>query len=247
MEGSLPVKMLVRLQKAAVLLNSSSNLQKLTQQCNRGFRNYAPLSCAKKEEKAVAGVPYQNLKIGVPKEVFSNEKRVALTPGVITLLTKKGFTVNVESGAGVNAMILDSDYKAAGANITSKDEAFKSDIVLKVRAPASEEIKNFKPDTTLISFIYPQQNEELVKNLSAQKLQVFAMDKVPRISRAQVFDALSSMAKVSGYKAVLEAANNFGRFFAGLCCFYYIYMQINMQNLKKKKIYIYPVYVYIID
>lgn len=138
-----------------------------------------------------------------------------MSPATVTVLTKKGFNINIEENAGLEAKFKNDEYAKAGAKIISKKEAFESDIVLKVRAPMTEEIANFRSGTTLISFLYPKQNPELVKQLAEQNLNVFAMDMIPRISRAQVFDALSSMANISGYKAVVEAANNFGKFFTG--------------------------------
>ncbi|XP_049854239.1 NAD(P) transhydrogenase, mitochondrial-like [Schistocerca gregaria] len=163
----------------------------------------------------VRGTPYKQLKIGVPKEIWQNEKRVALTPAVAATLVKKGFTVQVEEGAGSEAKFRNDDYTQAGAKIVDKTTAFHSDLVLKVRQPTLTEVPNFRNGTTLISFIYPGQNKELVDALAVKKMNVFGMDCVPRISRAQVFDALSSMANVAGYRAVIEAANNFGRFFTG--------------------------------
>lgn len=179
----------------------------------------ARLNCQPKradpKSEPVPGVPYSKLSIGVPKEIFKNEKRVAITPAATATLTKKGFKVNVESGAGVGAKFSDADYEAAGAAISKLQSIFESDIVLKVRGPLENEIPNFRDKGTLISFLYPAQNQDLVKKLADRKMDVFAMDCIPRISRAQVFDALSSMANIAGYKAVVEAANQFGRFFTG--------------------------------
>lgn len=171
----------------------------------------------KQVEKAteILGRPYKELKIGVPKEVWQNEKRVAVTPAVAATLIKKGFTVNVEKGAGVEAKFRDSDYTSVGVKVVEKDAVFDSDLVLKVRQPIQEEVDLFKPDSTLISFLYPAQNKSLVEALGKKQINAFAMDCIPRISRAQVFDALSSMANISGYRAVVEAANYFPRFFAG--------------------------------
>lgn len=139
-----------------------------------------------------------------------------MSPATVTTLTKKGFSINIEENAGLEAKFQNEEYAKAGAKIISKSEAFQSDIVLKVRAPLTEELAHFRAGSTLISFLYPKQNPELVKQLAEKNLNVFAMDMIPRISRAQVFDALSSMANISGYKAVVEAANNFGRFFTGI-------------------------------
>ncbi|XP_071942722.1 NAD(P) transhydrogenase, mitochondrial-like [Antedon mediterranea] len=161
------------------------------------------------------GIPCENLTIGVPKESFAKESRVAMSPAAVKLLKKEGYNVNIEENAGALANFTNKDYQDAGASITGKQEAFKSDIVLKVRVPTIQEADYFKDHGNLISFVFPAQNEEILKKLSDKKLTVLAMDCVPRISRAQVFDALSSMANIAGYKAVVEAANNFGRFFTG--------------------------------
>ncbi|XP_066923291.1 NAD(P) transhydrogenase, mitochondrial-like [Clytia hemisphaerica] len=166
------------------------------------------------EEKPL-GTPYNELTIGVPKEIFENEKRIALSPQACQVLTGKGFNVVVEQGAGDGAKFLDSDFVNAGAKIVPTNEAFNTDIVLKVRPPAESEIGFMKPGTNLYSFLYPGINKDLVSKLSDAKLTTMAMDCVPRISRAQVFDALSSMANIAGYKAVVTAANHFGRFFTG--------------------------------
>nr|CAH7751274.1 unnamed protein product [Callosobruchus chinensis] len=161
------------------------------------------------------GIPYNKLTVGVPKETWKNEKRVALVPAAVEALIKKGFTVNVEENAGLEAKIRNADFEKSGAKIVNTESAFNSDIVLKVKKPSMEEIDKFRNNTTLISFIYPAENKEMVDKLAQKKLNVFAMDCIPRITRAQVFDALSSMANISGYRAVVEAANYFPRFFAG--------------------------------
>jgi len=156
-------------------------------------------------------------KIGVPREVASGECRVAATPETALKLQKLGFEILIEAGAGAAANCTDEAYRAAGCTVV-KDAATlwsNSDIIIKVRAPQDSEIGHLKPGKTLISFLYPAQNEDLVKKLSATGATVLAMDMVPRISRAQKMDALSSMANVAGYRAVVEAANNFGRFFTG--------------------------------
>ncbi|KAF8965257.1 NAD(P) transhydrogenase beta subunit-domain-containing protein [Flammula alnicola] len=165
-----------------------------------------------------SGVPYSSLTIGVPRELFPNERRVALTPQNTALLRKKGFAqVLVERNAGVEAQFLDEQYAAAGATLVSKDELYKSsDIMLKVRPPLlGQEAELLKGGSTVISFLYPAQNKAIVDTLAARNVNAFAMDMIPRISRAQVFDALSSMANIAGYKAVLEASNHFGRFLTG--------------------------------
>ncbi len=143
------------------------------------------------------------------------EKRVALTPAVVTALTKKGFNVNIEDGAGVESKFRNIDYESSGGKIVDKSSAFKSDIVLKVRQPSTQEAGLFRDEGTLYSFLYPAQNKDLLDQLAKRKLTAFGMDCVPRISRAQVFDALSSMGNIAGYRAVVEASNHFGRFFTG--------------------------------
>ncbi|PKS07279.1 hypothetical protein jhhlp_005881 [Lomentospora prolificans] len=161
--------------------------------------------------------PYTKLTIGVPRETYPNERRVALSPTNAALLRKKGFAkVLVERGAGTEADFLDEAYVAAGATLVDANSVWKeSDIVLKVRGPSVAETDLVKANQTVISFLQPAQNKDLVEKLASRNATVFAMDMVPRISRAQVFDALSSMANIAGYKAVLEASNNFGRFLTG--------------------------------
>src|SRR5437764_5015811 len=155
--------------------------------------------------------------IGVPKEVFSNEKRVATVPDIVAKLMKLGFTVLVQSGAGDAASIGDDAYRAAGATVAPDAAGVWSaaDIIFKVRAPTEDEVKMMRDGQILVSFIWPAQNPELLKQLAAKKATVLAMDSVPRISRAQKLDALSSMANIGGYRAVIEAAHHFGRFFTG--------------------------------
>ncbi|KAL2875296.1 hypothetical protein SGCOL_009459 [Colletotrichum sp. CLE4] len=163
-------------------------------------------------------VPYAQLAVGVPKEIYLNERRVALTPQNVALLLKKGFAkVIVERGAGAEADFPDEAYDRAGATLVEHPQQVWSnaDVVLKVRSPIPSEIDLMKAHQTVISFLQPAQNKPLVDKLAAQKATSFAMDLIPRISRAQVFDALSSMANIAGYKAVLEASNNFGRFLTG--------------------------------
>lgn len=162
--------------------------------------------------------PYAKLTVGAPREIFPNERRVALTPQNVALLLKKGYgRVIVERGAGAEAGFLDDAYKQAGATVVDSAAAVwkEADIVLKVRGPTLAEAGNAREGQTLISFIQPVQNKELVDVLAKRKVTSFAMDMIPRISRAQVFDALSSMANIAGYKAVLEASNHFGRFLTG--------------------------------
>jgi len=156
------------------------------------------------------------MQIGIPREIQENENRVAATPNTVELLIKQGFTFLVEKNAGTAASFSDLTYQNAGAEIS--DEAatvWQSDIIFKVNAPTQAEIKLIKEGATLVSFIWPAQNPELLKQLEAKKISVIAMDSVPRTSRAQALDALSSMANIAGYRAVIEAANQFGRFFTG--------------------------------
>jgi len=155
--------------------------------------------------------------IGVPRETAAGEKRVATVPEVVEKLIRLGFKVVVESGAGDAANFSDDVYRAAGAEIVEGAAELwsASDIVFKVRGPTAEEVGLMREGSTLVSFIWPAQNPELLQQLAARKVTVLAMDSVPRISRAQKLDALSSMANIAGYRAVIEAAHHFGRFFTG--------------------------------
>ncbi len=163
------------------------------------------------------------MKIGVPKEIHPGEKRVATTPEAAEQLIKLGFTVCIESGAGERANISDDVYKEAGVEIVKDAKTLweTADIVMKVRAPEQHpelnvnEIDLLPQGGRLISFIWPAQNEALMQQLAAKGATVLAMDSVPRISRAQKLDALSSMANIAGYRAIVEAAQHFGRFFTG--------------------------------
>ncbi|MCW9732203.1 Re/Si-specific NAD(P)(+) transhydrogenase subunit alpha [Avibacterium sp. 20-15] len=153
--------------------------------------------------------------IGVPRERLDNETRVAATPKTIQQILKLGFEVIVEHDAGFKASFEDQAFVQAGAKIGTTQEVWNADVIMKVNPPSDEEIALIKEGATLISFIWPAQNEALMEKLSAKKINVLAMDAVPRISRAQSLDALSSMANISGYRAVVEAANAFGSFFTG--------------------------------
>src|SRR3990172_7404588 len=157
------------------------------------------------------------LMIGIPRETAAGEKRVATVPEVVEKLIKLGFSVAVESGAGDAANFSDDTYRAEGAEIIQGAARLwaASDIVFKVRGPSTDEIGLMREGCTLVSFIWPAQNPELLKQLAAKKATLLAMDSVPRISRAQKLDALSSMANIAGYRAVIEAAHQFGRFFTG--------------------------------
>ncbi len=155
------------------------------------------------------------MRIGVPKETASGETRVAATPNSVKQLMKLGFDILVESGAGEEAGFSDEAYKVAGAEVADDGAIWQSDLIYKLNSPTEEELGKIKEGTTIVSFLYPAQNPELVEKLSEKKINVLAMDMVPRISRAQSLDALSSMANIGGYRAVVEAAHNFGRFFTG--------------------------------
>jgi NAD(P) transhydrogenase subunit alpha len=163
------------------------------------------------------------MRIGVPREVHAGERRVATTPDVAEKLLKLGFSVAVEAGAGEAANFSDEAYRQAGAEIITDTQALwsSSDIIFKVRAPEQHpglgrhEADLLTEGQTLVSFIWPAQNPELMERLAGTKATVLAMDSVPRISRAQKLDALSSMANIAGYRAVIEAAEHFGRFFTG--------------------------------
>ncbi|KAL7466245.1 hypothetical protein ACHAXS_006536 [Conticribra weissflogii] len=195
---------LLHLSKSSVANRSSSIL------VTRAF------SSAKNDEPAPRGIPYSKLTVGVPKERFPLEKRVAATPESVSKLVKPGFNVLIEKGAGISSHFSDVDYENAGAKIVEAEEVWrKSDIVMKLRPPTTEEISKLE-DRTIISFLYPAQNKELVQQLQDQKSTAFAMDCIPRtLSRGQTYDALSSQANITGYRAVIEASNEFGRFFAG--------------------------------
>ncbi|HYO86243.1 MAG TPA: Re/Si-specific NAD(P)(+) transhydrogenase subunit alpha [Dermatophilaceae bacterium] len=153
--------------------------------------------------------------IGVPREVLTGETRVAATPTTVGQLVKLGYDVVIESGAGMAASLTDAAYVEAGARIGTVGDIWAADIIFKVNAPAEEEITAIRDGATLVSFISPFLHPELVEKLAKRKITVLAMDAVPRISRAQSLDVLSSMANIAGYRAVVEAAHQFGRFFTG--------------------------------
>jgi NAD(P) transhydrogenase subunit alpha len=161
------------------------------------------------------------MKVGIPKEIYPHECRVAATPDTVEKMFKLGLEVVVEAGAGDASSFADAAYIEAGAKIADAGAVYaEADIVLKVRQPiarpgGAHEADQLKPGTILISFIWPAQNKALVDKLAARKVTVFAMDAVPRITRAQKEDALSAMANIAGYRAVVEAAHHFGRFFSG--------------------------------
>ncbi len=161
------------------------------------------------------------MKVGIPKEIYPHESRVAAVPDTVNKIRKLGFDVVVEAGAGDASAFADAVYVEAGATIAPNAAALyaEADVVLKVRQPIANggghEVDLFKEGATLISFIWPAQNKELLERLAARKVTVLAMDAVPRITRAQRMDALSAMANIAGYRAVVEAASHFGRFFPG--------------------------------
>ena len=162
---------------------------------------------------ASSGTPYSHLTIGIPKETYPDERRVAVSPAGVKALLKKGFkAVHISPSAGALASFPDSEYTAAGATLA---DPYQSDILLKVRPPSEQETSTLQPNSTVISFLYPAQNPTTVEALRLRGVTSFAMDCIPRISRAQVYDALSSMANTAGYRAVLEASASFPRFLTG--------------------------------
>ncbi|CAM9203235.1 unnamed protein product [Ectocarpus sp. 6 AP-2014] len=164
---------------------------------------------------ATAAIPYSEMSVGVPKEITPLEKRVAQTPDTVAKLVKLGITVNVEAGAGEASKCSDKGYEAAGANIVGKDKVWKSDLVMKVNPPTTEEAALLE-SRAIMSLFWPAQNKELLEQMAKQGATVLAMDQLPRtLSRGQSFDVLSSQANIAGYRAVLEAAHHFDRFFAG--------------------------------
>jgi NAD(P) transhydrogenase subunit alpha len=162
------------------------------------------------------------MKVGIVKEIRPDEKRVAVAPHTVERLVKDGFEVVIEAGAGASASFPDRQYQAAGATLvaTAKEVWDSADIVAKVRAPGvhpdyGHEADLIREGCLLISFLFPAQHKELIEHIAARKASVIAIDCIPRISRAQKVDALSSMANIAGYRAVVEAANHFGSFFTG--------------------------------
>lgn len=147
------------------------------------------------------------MRIGIPKESLQAETRVAATPATVEQLQKLGFDIMIEHSAGQLASFDDQAYINAGAQTGTRQEVWQSDLVYKVNAPTDEEIALLREGSTLVSFIWPAQNPELVQKLAGKQINVLAMDMVPRISRAQSLDALSSMANIGGYRAVIEAAH----------------------------------------
>ncbi|HNQ13070.1 MAG TPA: Re/Si-specific NAD(P)(+) transhydrogenase subunit alpha [Bacteroidia bacterium] len=155
------------------------------------------------------------MRIGVTKETKLKENRVAVSPEVVKLLKGQGFEVSIESGAGLNSYFSDDDYKSAGAEILSgANDVYKSaDVVLRVNAPEPSEIELMKSDAVLISFMWASYNPDLVEACCKKGISAFSMDAIPRISRAQKMDALSSQSNLAGYKTVLLAANAIGKMY----------------------------------
>jgi len=157
------------------------------------------------------------MKVGIPKEINPQELRVAATPKTVQRLIKQGFEVLIEKGAGSRANYSDDEFIGSGATIMDTAKALyeNSDIILKVLAPEDSEILLMHENQVSLSYLWPAQNPELLKKLAAKKVNAIAMDAIPRISRAQKMDVLSSMANIAGYRAVIESANHFGRFLNG--------------------------------
>jgi NAD(P) transhydrogenase subunit alpha len=157
------------------------------------------------------------MKVGIPKELDAKELRVAATPKTVNRLQKQGFEVFIEKGAGIKANFSDEEFTEAGATIvgSAKEIYQDSDIALKVQPPKAEEVDLMKEGLVTLSYLWPAQNEDLLKKLAAKKVNAIAMDAIPRISRAQKMDVLSSMANIAGYRSVIEGANHFGRFLNG--------------------------------
>jgi len=161
------------------------------------------------------------MKVGIPKEITADERRVAATPETVGKIIKKGFEVLVQSGAGEESFISNNDYEKAGATIRPNAASLfsDSDIILKVQKPAQNEeegkheIEMAREGSVLIAFLQPATSSELIQKMASRKISAFSMELIPRITRAQNMDALSSMANIAGYKSVIEAANAFSKFF----------------------------------
>jgi NAD(P) transhydrogenase subunit alpha len=156
------------------------------------------------------------MKLGIPKEVLADERRVAVTPTTLRRFKKQGFDVLIEPGAGLNAGYSDEEYLADGAQLVEKPQLFaQADLILKVAPPTEEEIPLYRSGQVHISYMYPAEQQTILTQLAEKKVSTIAMDAIPRISRAQKMDVLSSMANIAGYRAVIEGANHFGRFLNG--------------------------------
>ncbi len=157
------------------------------------------------------------MKVGIPSEISQNELRVAATPKTVKRLQKQGFEVYIQHNAGIKANFSDKDFEEAGAKIvnTAAEIYGQSDIVLKVKEPALEEVALMREGLVMLSYLWPAQNQELLQKLADKKVNAIAMDAIPRISRAQKMDVLSSMANIAGYRSVIEGSFYFGRFLNG--------------------------------
>ncbi len=157
------------------------------------------------------------MKVGIPSEISPNELRVAATPKTVKRLQKQGFEVQIQKGAGAKANFSDKDFEDAGAKIVNSaaDVYGSSDIVLKVKEPSVDEVVMMKEGLVMLSYLWPAQNQDLLKKLADKKVNAIAMDAIPRISRAQKMDVLSSMANIAGYRSVIEGSFYFGRFLNG--------------------------------
>ncbi|GIL91985.1 hypothetical protein Vretimale_18536 [Volvox reticuliferus] len=179
--------------------------------------HFAPFSTTGLNDPSKSPIPYSNLVVGVPRETAPGERRVALSPSAVAALIKQGFkSVLIEKGAGEHAHFTDAEYEAAGAKVVDGKEALSADVVLHVRPPALAEADKMKEGGILFSYLYPARNKELIEALAKRKATAIGMDCIPRtISRAQMFDSLSSMANIAGYRAVTEATQYFERFLNG--------------------------------
>jgi NAD(P) transhydrogenase subunit alpha len=155
------------------------------------------------------------MNIGIPKETLTGENRVAASPSSVVALLKLGFSVQVQKGAGTKASFTDEEFADAEASLVTKKICWQSDIIFKVNAPSLDEVAQMKDGAHLVSFIAPAQSPELLEALRAKSITTFAMEMVPRMTRSQSMDALSSMANIAGYRAVIEATHLFGRFLTG--------------------------------
>ena len=157
------------------------------------------------------------MKVGIPSEISPSELRVAATPKTVKRLQKQGFEVYIQHNAGVKANFSDKEFEEAGAKIvaTAADIYGNSDIVLKVKEPSMEEVDMMREGLVMLSYLWPAQNQPLLQKLADKKVNAVAMDAIPRISRAQKMDVLSSMANIAGYRAVIEGSFHFGRFLNG--------------------------------
>ncbi|KXZ41540.1 hypothetical protein GPECTOR_405g242 [Gonium pectorale] len=204
---------LQQLQQRGVLVHL---LQYRTEVRDFALVGVAPFSTSSDATKN-APIPYSSLAIGVPREAAPGERRVALSPPAVATLIKSGFkSVLIEQGAGLSAHFTDADYTAAGGSVVDSAAAHAADVVLRVRPPGLDEVAKMKEGTILLSYLYPARNKELVEALAARKATALGMDCIPRtISRAQMFDSLSSMANIAGYRAITEATQHFERFLNG--------------------------------